>query len=459
MASYQTIDQDCVVVAFVMCIKYTRKCVCLKHLIFKIYNRRKSVGAEHNPFSIAQQQLDEAASILGLDPATHQMLRQPQRELHVSLPVRMDDGTTRVFSGYRVQYNDARGPAKGGLRFHPDETIDTVRALAAWMTWKTAVVDVPLGGGKGGVVCNPKELSLGELERLSRAFVRQIGRIIGPNKDVPAPDVYTNPQVMAWMVDELSAMRGYNEFGAITGKPIPIGGSAGRGDATARGGMYTTREAASALGITLDGGTAAIQGYGNAGSFAHKLAVELLGLRVVAVSEEFGGIYNKAGLQYREVSDHKALNGSVSEMPGTKPISNEDLLELDVDVLIPAALENVITSANADSIKASVVAELANGPTTPSADKVLHDKGVYVIPDFLCNAGGVTVSYFEMVQNSYGYYWPEDMVHQRLDAKMTNAFHEVHATAKEYGVNNRVAAYLLSVSRVAEAMRLRGWVS
>ena len=265
-----------------------------------------------NPFSIAQQQLDEAASILGLDPATHQMLRQPQRELHVSLPVRMDDGTTRVFSGYRVQYNDARGPAKGGLRFHPNETIDTVRALAAWMTWKTAVVDVPLGGGKGGVVCNPKELSLGELERLSRAFVRQIGRIIGPNKDVPAPDVYTNPQVMAWMVDELSAMRGYNEFGAITGKPIPIGGSAGRGDATARGGMYTIREAASALGLTLDGGTAAIQGYGNAGSFAHKFAVELLGLRVVAVSEEFGGIYNKAGLQYREVSDHKALNGSVS---------------------------------------------------------------------------------------------------------------------------------------------------
>ena len=417
------------------------------------------MDTEHNPFTIAQQQLDEAASVLGLDSASHQMLRQPQRELHVSLPVRMDDGTTRIFSGYRVQYNDARGPAKGGLRFHPDETIDTVRALAAWMTWKTAVVDVPLGGGKGGVVCNPKELSSGELERLSRAFVRQIDRIIGPNKDVPAPDVYTNPQIMAWMVDELSTMRGYNEFGSITGKPLPLGGSAGRGDATARGGMYTIREAASALGITLAGGTAAIQGYGNAGSFAHKLAEELLGLRVVAVSEEFGGIYRESGLRYQEVSEHKADNSRVNDLPGTTPISNEGLLELDVDVLIPAALENVITEANADSIRAPIVAELANGPTTPSADKILHDKGVYVIPDFLCNAGGVTVSYFEMVQNSYGYYWSEDMVHERLDTKMTNAFQEVYATAKEYGVNNRVAAYLLAVSRVAEAMRLRGWVS
>jgi glutamate dehydrogenase (NAD(P)+) len=241
-----------------------------------------------NPFSIAQQQLDEAAAILGLDHATHQLLRQPQRELHVSLPVRMDDGSTRVYSGYRVQYNDARGPAKGGLRFHPNETIDTVRALAAWMTWKTAVVDIPLGGGKGGVVCNPKEMSPTELERLSRAYVRQVGRIIGPNKDVPAPDVYTNPQVMAWMMDELSMMRGYNDFGAITGKPISLGGSAGRGDATARGGMYTVREAASVLGINLVGATAAIQGYGNAGSFAHKLAEEMLGLRVVAVSDSRG---------------------------------------------------------------------------------------------------------------------------------------------------------------------------
>ena len=411
-----------------------------------------------NPFSIAQQQLDEAAGILGLDHATHQLLRQPQRELHVSLPVRMDDGSTRVYSGYRVQYNDARGPAKGGLRFHPNETIDTVRALAAWMTWKTAVVDIPLGGGKGGVVCNPKEMSPTELERLSRAYVRQVGRIIGPNKDVPAPDVYTNPQVMAWMMDELSMMRGYNDFGAITGKPIPLGGSAGRGDATARGGMYTVREAASVLDINLVGATAAIQGYGNAGSFAHKLAEETLGLRVVAVSEEFGGIYRATGLNHQEVSDFKKTTGEVTGLPDTNSITNESLLELDVDVLIPAAIESVITSTNAGSIKASIVAELANGPTTPNADKILYDQGVYLIPDFLCNAGGVTVSYFEMVQNSYGYYWPEEVVHERLNAKITAAFRQVHKAAKEYGVNNRVAAYLVSVSRVAEAMRLRGWV-
>ena len=411
-----------------------------------------------NPFSIAQQQLDEAAGILGLDHATHQLLRQPQRELHVSLPVRMDDGSTRVYSGYRVQYNDARGPAKGGLRFHPNETIDTVRALAAWMTWKTAVVDIPLGGGKGGVVCNPKEMSPTELERLSRAYVRQVGRIIGPNKDVPAPDVYTNPQVMAWMMDELSMMRGYNDFGTITGKPIPLGGSTGRGDATARGGMYTVREAASVLDINLVGATAAIQGYGNVGSFAHKLAEETLGLRVVAVSDSRGGVFSENGVSFERTFAHKQSSGSVTGLPDTNSITNESLLELDVDVLIPAALENVITSANAGSIKASIVAELANGPTTPNADKILYDKGVYLIPDFLCNAGGVTVSYFEMVQNSYGYYWPEEMVHERLNAKITAAFRQVHKAAKEYGVNHRVAAYLVSVSRVAEAMRLRGWV-
>jgi glutamate dehydrogenase (NAD(P)+) len=411
-----------------------------------------------NPFSIAQQQLDEAAGILGLDHATHQLLRQPQRELHVSLPVRMDDGSTRVYSGYRVQYNDARGPAKGGLRFHPNETIDTVRALAAWMTWKTAVVDIPLGGGKGGVVCNPKEMSPTELERLSRAYVRQVGRIIGPNKDVPAPDVYTNPQVMAWMMDELSMMRGYNDFGAITGKPIPLGGSAGRGDATARGGMYTVREAASVLDINLVGATAAIQGYGNAGSFAHKLAEETLGLRVVAVSDSRGGVFSENGVSFERTFAHKQSSGSVTGLPDANSITNESLLELDVDVLIPAALENVITSTNAGSIKASIVAELANGPTTPNADKILYDQGVYLIPDFLCNAGGVTVSYFEMVQNSYGYYWPEEVVHERLNAKITAAFRQVHKAAKEYGVNNRVAAYLVSVSRVAEAMRLRGWV-
>lgn len=411
-----------------------------------------------NPFQVAQQQLDEAAAVLELDPAIHELLRWPLRELHVTLPVRMDDGTTKIFHGFRVQYNDARGPTKGGIRYHPDETIDTVRALAAWMTWKCAVVDIPLGGGKGGVICNPKEMSSGELERLSRAYIRQVGRIIGLEKDVPAPDVYTTPQIMAWMADEYAFMKGYNEFGVITGKPLALGGSAGRGDATARGGVYCLREAGKALGIDLKGATTAIQGYGNAGSFGHKLGVELLGLKVVAVSDSRGGIYNADGLDYEAVFAHKQSTGSVVDFPGSKPISNEDLLELDVTVLMPSALESVITEQNAAKIKAKVIVELANGPTSPQADKILHEAGSYVIPDFLCNAGGVTVSYFEMVQNAYDYYWDEDLVHQRLDAKMTSAFHAVHDAAEKHQVHNRLAAYLVAVSRVAEAVKLRGWV-
>ncbi len=411
-----------------------------------------------NPFEVAQAQLDEAAEMLGLDPATHELLRWPLRELHVTLPVKMDDGSTRVFHGFRVQYNDARGPTKGGIRFHPDETIDTVRALAAWMTWKCAVVDIPLGGGKGGVICDPREMSQAELERLSRAYIRQVGRIIGLEKDVPAPDVYTNPQIMAWMMDEYAFQKGFNEFGVITGKPLPLGGSAGRGDATARGGIYTLREAGKVLGMELQGATAAIQGYGNAGSFAHKLGVELLGLKVVAVSDSRGGIYNPDGLDYEAVLDHKRKTRSVVGFPGAQEITNEELLELEVDVLFPSALENVITAENAGRIKAKIVAELANGPTTPEADKILFEKGVYVIPDFLCNAGGVTVSYFEMVQNAYDYYWDEDMVHQRLDKKMTAAFHAVHKMAQDNNVHNRLAAYMVAVARVAEAMQLRGWV-
>ena len=411
-----------------------------------------------NPFAIAQRQLDAAATVLNLDEATRQMLRWPLRELHVTLPVRMDDGSTRVFHGFRVQYNDARGPTKGGLRFHPNETIDTVRALAAWMTWKTAVVDIPLGGGKGGVVCNPKELSPFELERLSRAYIRQVGRVLGPEKDVPAPDVYTTPQVMAWMADEFSFMKNQNQFGAITGKPLSLGGSAGRVDATARGGVYAVREAASVLGVDLVGATAAIQGYGNAGSFAHQLGSELLGLKVVAVSDSRGGIYAEDGLDFAEVMRHKQNSGSVIFFPGARPLTNEQLLELDVAVLFPSALENAITATNAKDIKAKIVAELANGPTTPNADAILHERGAYVIPDFLCNAGGVTVSYFEMVQNAYGYYWPLKMVHERLEKTMTAAFHAVHQAAQDHRVHNRMAAYLVAVARVAEAMQLRGWV-
>lgn len=410
-----------------------------------------------NPFKIAQQQLDEAAELLQLDQATHELLRWPLRELHVTLPVKMDDGSTKIFQGFRVQYNDARGPTKGGLRFHPSETIDTVRALAAWMTWKCAVVDIPLGGGKGGVICNPKAMSQGEIERLSRAYIRQVGRIIGLEKDSPAPDVYTNPQIMAWMVDEFSFLKGSNEFGVITGKPLNLGGSLGRGDATARGGMFCLREASKVLNIELKGATTAIQGYGNAGSFAHKLGVELFGLKVVAVSDSKGGIYNPDGLSFDDVFSFKQETGSVVGFPGSKPISNEELLELEVTVLVPSALENVITETNAANIKAKISVELANGPTTPEADKILHENGVYVIPDFLANAGGVTVSYFEMVQNAYNYYWDEPVVHERLDRKMTDAFHAVHNAAQEHKVHNRLAAYLVAVNRVAEVVKLRGW--
>jgi len=322
-------------------------------------------------------------------------------------------------------------------------------------------VDIPLGGGKGGIICNPKEMSTGELERLSRAYIRAIGHFISEETDVPAPDVYTTPQIMAWMMDEYAVMRGYNVPGVITGKPLPLGGSAGRGDATARGGMYTVREAAKLLGIDLGKATVAIQGYGNAGTFAHKLVTEMFGSKVVAVSDSKGGIYCPEGLDYDEVFAWKAANRTVVTYKccdSCRTISNEDLLELDVDVLIPSALENQIGDWNAGKVMAKIVAELANGPTTPAADEILFQNGVYVIPDFLCNAGGVTVSYFEQVQNAYDYYWEEDEVHEKLDKKMTAAFHAVHKTAQKYKVHNRMGAYVVSVARVAEAMKLRGWV-
>jgi glutamate dehydrogenase (NAD(P)+) len=411
-----------------------------------------------NPFEMAQRQLDEAAEMLDLDEATHQLLRWPRRELKVTIPVRMDDGSIRIFHGYRVQYNDARGPTKGGLRWHTNETIDTIRALAAWMTWKTAMVDIPLGGGKGGVTCNPKEMSVGERERLARGYIRAIHRLIDEETDVPAPDVYTDPQIMAWMMDEYSVIRGRNVPGVITGKPLPVGGSQGRHDATARGGMITLREAAGVLGINTKGTLAAIQGYGNAGQYAHQLGEELSGLKVIAISDSRGGVYRADGIPYDESMAWKRRTGSVIDMPGTKPITNEALLELEVTVLFPAALEGVITAANAPSVKAKIVAELANGPTTPEADRILHENGVYVIPDFLCNAGGVTVSYFEQVQNAYNYYWDLETVHKLLDAKMTSAFHAVHKTAAYRNVHNRLAAYLVAVERVAEACKLRGWV-
>lgn len=411
-----------------------------------------------NPFQIAQAQLDRAARKLNLDPGVHAVLREPMREMHISLPVKMDDGSIKVFKAFRVQYNDARGPNKGGIRFHPEETIDTVRALAAWMTWKCAVVDIPLGGGKGGVICNPKEMSQSELERLSRAYIDALAHMIGPEKDVPAPDVYTNPQTMAWMMDEFSKLLGHYTPGVITGKPIALGGSAGRDDATARGGMYTIREAAERLNIDLSKATVAVQGYGNAGYYAALLVSQMFGSKVIAVSDSRGGILMEQGLDADAVLEHKKKTGSVVNFPGSKPVSNAELLELDVDLLLPSALENVITEKNAENIKAKIVGELANGPTTPEADDILYKRGVFVIPDFLCNAGGVTVSYFEWVQNLYSYYWDEDMVYERLDKKMTKAFQDVLAVSLEHKTDMRIAAYIVAVQRVAEAMKLRGWV-
>ncbi|OGN87896.1 MAG: glutamate dehydrogenase [Chloroflexi bacterium RBG_13_46_9] len=414
--------------------------------------------AKINPFAVVQKQIDKCAEILKLDPHITAFLKTPMRELHVALPVRMDDGSLKVFQGFRVQYNDARGPGKGGIRFHPDETIDTVRALSAWMTWKCSLLDLPLGGAKGGVVCDPKSMSMGELERLSRVYIRNVFQFIGPERDVPAPDVYTTPQIMAWMMDEYSNIMGRSQFGVITGKPIAVGGSKGRGDATARGGMFTIREAAKALGMDLSKATFAVQGYGNAGYYAAKLCKEIFGAKIIAVCDSKGGRVCERGIDPEEAFVCKENTASVCNLKEGKRISNDELLTLDVDVLIPAAIENVITEKNAPKIKAKIIAELANGPTTPEADDILYEKGVHVIPDFLCNAGGVTVSYFEMVQNSYMYSWEESEIREKLDRKMTLAYHSVLNTSREYKINMRQAAYVRAVERVVDAMKLRGWV-
>jgi glutamate dehydrogenase (NAD(P)+) len=416
------------------------------------------VEVDNNPFGIVRQQVDDCAAILKLSPEVTAMLKNPLRELHVSLPVRMDNGKIKVFEGFRVQYNDARGACKGGIRFHPDETIDTVRALSAWMTWKCAVVDIPLGGAKGGVICNPKEMSAGELERLSRAYVRAVYPFLGPEKDVPAPDVYTTPQIMAWMTDEYSAIAQKPQFGAFTGKPLCIGGSAGRGDATAMGGMYTIREAAKELGIDMKKAKVAIQGYGNAGYYAAKLVKEMFGSKVVATCDSQGGIYSSTGIDPQKAYECKEESGSVCSMKGVEKCTIQDILTMDVDVLIPAAIENVITEKNAGQVKAKIIAELANGPTTPAADAILYKNGVHTIPDFLCNAGGVTVSYFEMVQNAYMYYWDAAEVYEKLDKRISYAYHSVLDTSKQYKINMRQAAYVVAVKRVVDAMKARGWV-
>lgn len=413
-----------------------------------------------DPFEVVIKQLERAAQYMKISKEALEFLKRPQRVLEVTIPVQMDDGHVEVFTGYRVQYNWARGPTKGGIRYHPHETLSTVKALAAWMTWKTAVMDLPYGGGKGGVVCDPKAMSDRELEALSRGYIRAIYDIISPYSDIPAPDVYTNPKIMAWMMDEYEtiARRRDPAFGVITGKPLSIGGSLGRIDATSRGAAYTIREAAKRIGMELKGATIAIQGYGNAGYHLAKIMSEEFKMRVVAVSDSKGGIYNPDGLNADDVLKWKSETGSVKDYPGATNITNKELLELEVDVLAPAAIENVITHENADNVKARIVAEVANGPVTPEADEILYEKGILQIPDFLCNAGGVTVSYFEWVQNITGLYWSADEVYRRLDEKMTKAFHEVYTLSRERKIHMRDAAYVIAVERVYRAMLDRGWV-
>ncbi len=416
-----------------------------------------TLPSEKNQFDIALEQFDRAADLMELDRNSREILRKPQKVLSVSIPVRMDDGSIQVFDGFRSQHNNARGPYKGGIRYHPQVTIHEVKALSMWMTWKCAVSDIPLGGGKGGITLNPKKLSKGELERLSRGFFAAISDIVGPDKDIPAPDVYTDPQTMAWFMDEFSKIRRYNAYGVVTGKPLNVGGSLGRGTATARGLVFTVEEAAKVLNMDLSKTTAAVQGYGNAGAYTH-MFLEDIGVKVVAVSDSQGGAYNAEGLSHSKVSAHKAKTTSVVSAEGAKNVSNEDLLELDVDILVPAALENQLTDKNASRVKAKVIAEAANGPTTPEADDVLFRNGSMVIPDILANAGGVSVSYLEWVQNNQGYYWTAEEVDKKLKVIMVDAFKEVHNTAKKYNVDMRQGAYVHAIGKVAEAMKARGWI-
>jgi len=414
------------------------------------------MSAQINPFEVALKQLEEAAKLIKLDHGLHQVLASPKRVLTVSLPVKMDNDEIRVFTGFRSQYNDARGPYKGGIRYHPQVTVDEVKALSMWMTWKCAVADIPYGGGKGGIICNPKEMSDGELERMTRRYAYAIADIIGPRTDIPAPDVYTGGKEMAWIMDTYSALKGnYVQPEIITGKPLSIGGSLGRTEATGRGLSFTVREAAKKLKIDMKAATVAVQGFGNAGQYASQLVKEL-GAKVIAVSDSSGGVYNKNGIDVGALRNHKAKTESVVGFPDTKPISNEELLETDCTILIPAALENQLTSKNASKVKAKLVAEAANGPTTPEADDVLFKNKIMVIPDILANGGGVTVSYFEWLQNLRREYWSEAEVNERLDTNITKAFLDVYNTHEKYGVNMRKASTVLAVNRVVEAINIRG---
>ena len=409
-----------------------------------------------NPFEVALEQLDEAAKLIKLDNGLHQILAHPKRVLIVSIPVRLDNKEIRVFTGFRSQHNDARGPYKGGIRYHPQVTIDEVKALSMWMTWKCAIADIPYGGGKGGVICNPKEMSDLELERMTRRYAYAIADIIGPHTDIPAPDVYTGGKEMAWIMDTYSALKGnYVQPEVITGKPLAIGGSLGRTEATGRGLSFTVREAAKKLKLNLHTATVAVQGFGNAGQYAAQL-LEEQGAKVIAVSDSKGGVYNKNGIQIGALRKHKEKKGSVVGFPESKSISNEEVLETDCTVLIPAALENQITKKNAPKISAKVVAEAANGPTTPEADDILYKNKTLLIPDVLANGGGVTVSYFEWLQNLRRESWSESQVNEMLDKNITRAFSDVYATHDKYQVNMRKASTVLAINRVVDAIKIRG---
>jgi glutamate dehydrogenase (NAD(P)+) len=414
-----------------------------------------AVKEELNPFEIAKQQFNRAADYLELEDSLRSVLSSTKRQLIVSIPVKMDGGETKVFEGYRVQHNIARGPAKGGIRYHPNVTLDEVKALASWMTWKCATVNIPYGGGKGGVICDPKSLSKNELERLTRRYAFEIAPIIGPDRDIPAPDVYTDSQTMAWIMDTISMVRGHTELGVVTGKPLSLGGSQGRHEATARGALYALREACKVRGVDLKGARVAVQGFGNAGSIIARLAAED-GACVIAACDSRSGVYAAAGLDIQAALKHKEATGGLYGLPHAKELAPNDVLELDCDILCPSALENSITMANVGRVKAKIIAELANGPTTPGADRVLDDEDVFLIPDILANAGGVTVSYYEWVQDQYSFFWSESRINQTLEQTIGDAFHKVHQTAQRYGVDMRTGAYILAIDRVAEATRVRG---
>ncbi|PIZ94355.1 MAG: glutamate dehydrogenase [Candidatus Magasanikbacteria bacterium CG_4_10_14_0_2_um_filter_37_12] len=406
-----------------------------------------------NQFENAMKQLDNASKIINLNSDVHEILKSPERVLTVSIPVKMDNGSTKVFTGFRSQYNNALGPYKGGIRYHWNVSLEEVKALSFWMMVKCATVNIPMGGGKGGIIVNPKELSEGEIERLSRGYIEKIWRDIGSDKDIPAPDVYTTPQIMAWMRDEYEKLVGHSDPGVITGKPIEQGGSEGRGFSTAQGGAYCTRELATKLGLVPSETTVAIQGFGNAGSFMAKILAEM-GYKIVAVSDSKGGIKSDDGLDISALTVYKEKTGSVVGFGSTEAISNEEILELAVDILVPAALENVITAENVGNIRAKSIVELANGPTTPEADEILKEKGIIVVPDVLANAGGVTVSYFEWDQNIKGEHWSEVDILEKLEKIIVDAFHEVWETKEKYNIDMRTAAFVKAIERVASKMEI-----